>query len=333
VKASDWAGWRYIQLTLTQNNNSSSYDLWDATIDTTGTFPDEAFIEEKLLRTEPLMFDSEAVSYVRIYLEIGFEGDATGTGQIDMSLFQLQEVDTSFANHKIKEILRPNVGFDADSHYKTYVSGLDVESIWTVDNLSTDDGFTLAAATHEPVYNSSYLATRGALVTSSTVLERLLDGYAVPTDGNMTVAFAATIPSSPASNCDIYFYGQNGTSGIGDARFVILASNGNARWFNDSTGTGNINFGQDWRGKTILGVVSLYDDGANLVMTAHIRERGQTTVVASGNAQDIYTGGTYNRAVTGAGGTAHHEMWFFKKALEQMPLTAEQILDDMESRF
>lgn len=87
VTFSDWDGWAYAQARVYEAGQGSKYDLYQIMDDTTYLYPEGGF--SNLMRTNPITMVGTTV---RIYIEIGIDPNATGTGTFTMSKFQLQEV-------------------------------------------------------------------------------------------------------------------------------------------------------------------------------------------------------------------------------------------------
>lgn len=85
VEFSDWDGWAYAQLRVYEVGQGSKYDLYQIMDDTTYLYP-EGF--KGVMRTAPI---TAVGTSVRIYIEIGIDPNATGTGTFTMTNFQLQE--------------------------------------------------------------------------------------------------------------------------------------------------------------------------------------------------------------------------------------------------
>ncbi len=92
IKLSNWDGWDYVQLRLNKTGGTEtiySYDLRQEADNY--PWPSDALVIEKLLRTD--IVNGESGATLTPYIEIGILGDAVGTGQMDVTLWQIQQVE------------------------------------------------------------------------------------------------------------------------------------------------------------------------------------------------------------------------------------------------
>lgn len=256
IQASDWDGWQYIKLNLDQNGNSESYDLLDILDSETYPIPSDALsAKEYILRTSKLNFIGNG-NELRASLDIGFDGQATGTGQIDMSLFHIQE-------YTIPNDINYMYGFTDLRNYipsdaiKVYNTGTKIESIQAVG--SDADLFIANNSVNYPDWDSTALGGVGGIV-SDAANETIYTSMAL--QAGMIVCGVSETKAAATVRPKVFGFALTSATGPDvDKVLQVLESDTSIRYFRTQA-QGNENFGTDYIGKRFFWAL-VYTDTSN----------------------------------------------------------------------
>lgn len=328
IQASDWDGWREISLRFRRDGTDdiNSYDMWDDYKDE--FFPSDGFTTERLLRTHYIpMVNGDTTRFVP-YIYIYFNGDATGSGTIDISLAQVQEFTRAAGLDLAANFPDIEVGFRANTSVKSYSSGNNVAEMYGHDGVAFRDYGN--DGNFQPVYDSTLFGGRGGLDFSESTNTRLIANANIPANC-IIYGVCETQPSTVSNNGNRDILYLSTTELVqSDKRFVILGSSGQMRWYADDTGGSSEIIGNstvDWRGERFAYILEF----KNGVMDAWIESANHQQSEFNMGVDADYIDST--RFIPSGRNVYHAEMWLSHATFNSTDITPQELMTDLRTRW
>lgn len=327
IKASDWDGWREISLRFRRDGTSdiNSYDMWDDYKDE--FFPNDGFLNERLLRTHHIpTYDGDTTRFVP-YIYVYFNGDASGSGTIDVSLGQVQTYTRPSGQDLAAHFPDIEVGFRANTSKKVYSSGNIVEQVYGHDGVPFRD--YNSDGNFQPIYDATLFGGRGGLDFSESTNQRLIANANIPANCIVYGVFE-TDPSTASNNGnrDI-LYLSTSEAVQSNKRLVILGSSGSLRWYAGGVASSEIigNSTRDWRGQRVAYILEF----KNGVLDGRFESSTLQESEFNMDIDDAYIDCT--RFITSGRNMYHAEQWLSHATFDSIDITPTQLMTDLKTRW